>query len=206
MADEASNSLAASLEGTDLSNLYSVIDKHNVHGLNLVVPEDAKAIIKPWAERDDTENYAESNVDDQLIIHIPFHERVRIRSILLKLGRGESTPRHLRIYANYPNIIDFADAEQTKAQLGISLLEGETGVVEYPLRSAAFASVHSLSLFFNEAVGEEQSRIYYLGFRGDMRSTKKEVASELTVPAPHANDAPISSKAANRAAQQPTAR
>lgn len=38
----------------------------SVHGLNLVVPEDAKAIIKPWAERNDNVKYAESNVDDQV--------------------------------------------------------------------------------------------------------------------------------------------
>lgn len=54
----------------------------------------------------------------------------------------------MRLYANHPTIIDFADAETTTPQLNISLLEGETGVVEYPLRAAVFASVHALSLFF----------------------------------------------------------
>jgi hypothetical protein len=65
-----------------------------------------------------------------------------------QIGRGEVTPRHLRIYANHPTIVDFADAETTKPQLNISLLEGETGVTEYPLRVAAFTSINSLSLFF----------------------------------------------------------
>lgn len=64
------------------------------------------------------------------------------------IGRGELAPRHLRIYANHNTIVDFSDAEDTKPQLDIPLLEGETGVIEYPLRVAAFASVHSLSLFF----------------------------------------------------------
>lgn len=63
-------------------------------------------------------------------------------------GRGETTPRQLRVYANHPTIIDFADAESTNPQLNISLLEGETGVAEYPLRVAAFTSIHALSLFF----------------------------------------------------------
>jgi hypothetical protein len=63
-------------------------------------------------------------------------------------GRGDVMPRHMRIYANHPHIVDFADAESTKPQLNISLLEGETGVTEYPLRVAAFASINSLSLFF----------------------------------------------------------
>ena len=64
------------------------------------------------------------------------------------LGRGELTPRRLRIYANRTNIVDFSEAEDSSPQLNISLLEGETGVTEYPLRTASFANIHSLSLFF----------------------------------------------------------
>lgn len=91
----------------------SDIELTSVHGLNLVVPEDAKAIVKPWSDRNDSEKYAESNVDDQvrihdsstdpgrltsrldlqLIIHIPFTERVRIRSVLLKLGMCDQIDR-----------------------------------------------------------------------------------------------------------------
>jgi len=57
-----------------------------VHGLNLTVPEDAKETIKPWDERESTEKFAESNVDDQLVVHIPFAQNVRIKSVLVKLG------------------------------------------------------------------------------------------------------------------------
>jgi PITH domain-containing protein len=38
----------------------------SVHGLNLTVPEDARETIKPWDERETTEKFAESNVDDQV--------------------------------------------------------------------------------------------------------------------------------------------
>lgn len=38
----------------------------SVHGLNLAVPEDAKELIKEWAERESTERYADSGVDDQV--------------------------------------------------------------------------------------------------------------------------------------------
>lgn len=57
-----------------------------MYGLNLAVPEDARAVIKPWDERDDTAKFADSGVDDQLIIHIPFTQNVRIKSVILKLG------------------------------------------------------------------------------------------------------------------------
>ena len=38
----------------------------SVHGLNLTVPEDAKETIKPWDERESTDKFADSNVDDQV--------------------------------------------------------------------------------------------------------------------------------------------
>ncbi|KAF9010244.1 PITH domain-containing protein [Cyathus striatus] len=143
----------------------------------------------------------------QIVIHIPFTQNVRVKSLLLKLGRGEFTPRHLRIYANHPTIIDFADAEAITPQLNISLLEGETAVVEYPLRAASFASIHSLSLFFSDAVGQERSRIYFIGFRGDMRSVKREINSHLQVPAPHASDARLVDRVQDKSgARQTTAR
>lgn len=171
------------------------------------MPEDAKAIIKPWDQRGDTTAYADSNVDDQIVIHVPFTENVRLRSISLKLGRGELAPRHLRIFANHTTIVDFDDAEVTKPQLNITLQEGEAGVIEYPLNTPAFASIHSLSVFFSEAVGGEVTRLYYIGFRGDTRSQRKEGRSKLEIPAANAADASLTDRLQEKAGgQQTTAR
>ena len=49
-----------------MSSLTFSFIEPSVHGLNLAVPEDAKAIIKPWDERDDTSKFADSGVDDQV--------------------------------------------------------------------------------------------------------------------------------------------
>jgi hypothetical protein len=54
----------------------------------------------------------------------------------------------MRIYANRANIVDFSDVDSNQPSIDISLLEGETGVTEYPLRAATFASINSLSIFF----------------------------------------------------------
>lgn len=163
------------------------------------------------------------------------------------------TPRHLKIFANYSNIIDFADAENTKPHLDISLLEGETGTVEYPLRIAAFTSVHALSLYFvsrvllnlpacpcpgfsvqsffsfeftiygvlctsclsrtchecgqGDSAGGDQSRVYYVGFKGDSRTTRKEGTNKLEIPAANAPDAPLVDRLKqNAGGQQTTAR
>ncbi|KIK69643.1 hypothetical protein GYMLUDRAFT_34036 [Collybiopsis luxurians FD-317 M1] len=203
----SNNSVAADILDGERSNLWRCIDRDNVHGLNLTVPEDAKEVIKPWDQREDTEKFADSNVDDQVIIHVPFSQNVRLRSVLLKLGRGESAPNHLQIFANHPNIVDFSEAETTKAQLDITLLQGESGVVEYPLRVAAFASVNSVSLFFSESSGGDVSRIYFIGFKGEVRELKKDKDPQMDVPAANAADAPLFDRLQDKASgQQTTAR
>ncbi|KIM86006.1 hypothetical protein PILCRDRAFT_96211 [Piloderma croceum F 1598] len=150
---------------------------------------DSIAIIKPWSEREEVDKFAESGVDDQVIFHIPFTQ----------VSRGESTPRHLRIYANHPNIINFADAETTTPQLNISLLEGEV--------VAAFASINSLSLFFSDSVGGDVSRIYYVGFRGDTQELRKDADTKLDIRAANAADASLVDRITEKTAgQQTTAR
>ncbi|KIJ37011.1 hypothetical protein M422DRAFT_232224 [Sphaerobolus stellatus SS14] len=200
-------SIATQLAGADTTSLFGVIDRDNVHGLNLDVPEQAMDIIKSWDEREDTSKFADSGVDDQVIIHVPFTQNVRVRSIILKVGRGELTPRRLRIYANYPSIVDFGDAESTVPQLDISLLESPVEATEYPLRVAAFANVISLSLFFSEAVGSERTRLYFLGFRGDVSNPKKDVRKKIDLPAANAADASLVDRVSEKsAASQSTVR
>ncbi|VDB88736.1 unnamed protein product [Peniophora sp. CBMAI 1063] len=194
MADSDEHSNAAQLTGGGDDNMFSAIDRDNVHALNITVPEDAKETIKPWDERESTDKYADSNVDDQMIIHVPFVQNVRLRTLLVKTGRGETTPRRLRIFANNANIIDFDAADDARPSVDIALQEGQTGVVEYPLRAATFANIHSLSLFFSNSVGEDVSRVYFIGFKGDIRAPRKEATDKLPIPAANAADAPLVDK------------
>ena len=128
------------------------------------------------------------------------------------VGRGETTPRRLRIFANHANIIDFDAVDDARPSVDIALQEGQTGVVEYPLRVSTFSNVHSLSLFFvsiypkgvhiasqadrlqSDSVGEDVSRVYFIGFRGDLREPRKEGTDKLPIPAANAADAPLVDK------------
>ncbi|KZT60931.1 DUF1000-domain-containing protein [Calocera cornea HHB12733] len=205
-------------------NLFSVIDRDNVFGVNISVPEDAKELIKPWHERESTVKYAESNVDDQLIIHIPFVEQVRIRSIFLKPGtppipppppdgpaeqgaaRGELAPHRVRVYVNRPFGVDFGEVDDLKPQQDVSLLEGASEVTEYPVRVAAFANVSSCTLLFSESQDGEQCRMYYVGFKGERRSPGRDPNTKLDIPAANAADAPVDRLAEKSANRQNTIR
>ncbi|KIY47435.1 DUF1000-domain-containing protein, partial [Fistulina hepatica ATCC 64428] len=184
-----------------------------VYGLNLTIPEDAKNVIKPWNERYDTGKCAESqeDVDDEIIFHIPFSESVRVRAIFLKLGRGEMAPQHLRIFANLPSMPSFAEAEDMRPHVDLSLSvarEDEGGVAVHPVRPASLSGdVTSLTLFFSESVGGDLSRVYYLGFRGDRLQYRKDVKSLLEIPAANSADAALIDRLKERlAGQQSTAR
>ncbi|KAF8708144.1 hypothetical protein RHS03_04247, partial [Rhizoctonia solani] len=159
------------------NNLFGVIDRDKVHGLNLSVPEDAKEVIKPWDEREDVEKYCETGVDDE-VSYNPH-------------SRGDAQPRRLRVYANHPAGLDFAEAESTRPQQDMALLEGEGGVVEYPVKAATFANVISLTLLLTDTAGGEINRIYFIGFKGDARDVRKDVSEHLDIRAANAADAPI---------------
>ena len=64
-----------------------------------------------------------------------------------RVGTGDVRPTFLRLYANHPNIVDFSDADTFKPQFSMVLPE-DAGIVEVPLRAAAFSSVNSLSVHF----------------------------------------------------------
>ncbi|CAE7208118.1 unnamed protein product [Rhizoctonia solani] len=183
------------------NNLFGVIDREKVHGLNLSVPEDAKAVIKPWDERENLEKYCETGVDDELILHVPFSRNVRIKSIIIKTARGDAQPRRLRIYANHPAGLDFAEAESTRPQQDFALLEGG-GIVEYPVKAATFANVIALTLFLTDTPGGEINRIYFVGFKGDARDVQKDVSEHLDIRAANAADAPIDRLAEKAAGAQ----
>ncbi|EJU02435.1 DUF1000-domain-containing protein [Dacryopinax primogenitus] len=186
-------------------NLFGAIDRDNVFGVNISVPEDAKEVIKPWHERDSMIKYAESNVDDQLIIHVPFVEQVRIRSIFLKPARGDFSPQRLRVYLNRPAGIDFNDVDSLQPAQDIALLEGAEGVTEYPVRVAAFANVNSCTLLFSDTP-TDVSRIYYIGFKGERRSPHRDPNTRLDIPAAQGADAPVDRLAEKSANRQNTIR
>ncbi|KAK2462135.1 hypothetical protein APHAL10511_005833 [Amanita phalloides] len=194
----------------DYANLFALVDKQNIHGLNIAIPESARNVIKPWDARDSTDIYTESNVDDQLILHIPFLESVRLKSILIKTGRGDLAPSKLDVYVNRPTIVDFADAESgnVKPKMEVALRVDEPGVIEYPVKVTAFGSVNALSLFFKDSEGGDVSRVYYVGFKGDPRTIRAAGTSALEVPVPGSAEAKLVDRAKSKsgAGQQTTAR
>lgn len=58
----------------------------------------------------------------------------------------------------------------------------------------------------SESPGEESSRVYYIGFRGDTRTPRKDTSTRLDLAAANAADAPVDKLAEKSASSQTTIR
>ncbi|BEJ16206.1 hypothetical protein CspHIS471_0508110 [Cutaneotrichosporon sp. HIS471] len=160
------------MEAGPADSLYKVIDTEHVVALNAEGgAERGRVVIKDWANREDETIWLESELDDSLLLHIPFTASVSLRSITLKAGQEGFRPSEMRVFTNAAGL-DFSDAESREPTQQFDVVDARQGA-EYQVKAAKFTSVTSLALFFphNESEGddEETTRVYYIGLRGSWK-------------------------------------
>ncbi|KAJ1953165.1 hypothetical protein EC988_003150 [Linderina pennispora] len=153
-------------------SLYSKILVDNTTCLNEAEPNSIHGVFKPHHLRLDTQKFVESDCDEELLIHVPFNGMVKLKSILLWGGAGESAPKHMKVFANRDDL-DFDNVNDTTCTQAWDLVEGARQPVEYPTRIAKFNSVRSLAIFLPSNFGADETTVYYLGFRGEWTELKE---------------------------------
>ncbi|WRT69494.1 uncharacterized protein IL334_006480 [Kwoniella shivajii] len=158
----------APLNSSPLDSLYGQIDLPNVTALNSENGGDpGKRVIKTWDMRDDETLWCESDVDDELIIKIPFTASISLRAITLKAGPSGRTPSAMHVFRDNPGL-DFSDASSSSPTQAFDVVDVKEGV-EYQVKAAKFNGVTSLTIYFpgnNSDGDEETTRVYYIGLRG----------------------------------------
>jgi hypothetical protein len=88
----------------------------------------------------------ESDCDEQLMISVPFLQKVRIHSIKFEATSEETAPKTVRLYVNRPHLgFDEADAVEPTQVLELTSADyGEKAIVN--LRFVKFQNVSSLSV------------------------------------------------------------
>ncbi|ODO00647.1 hypothetical protein L198_02969 [Cryptococcus wingfieldii CBS 7118] len=166
--DHAGHDHDVPLESSPLDSLYQQIDLPNVVALNAEDGREAgKKVIKSWDMKEDDTIWLESEVDDELIINIPFNASISLRSITLKAGPAGHTPREMHLFRD--NLaLDFSDASSTNPAQTFDVVPNRAGV-EYQVKAAKFNGLTSLTVFFpgNTAEDDEETtKIFYIGLRG----------------------------------------
>jgi hypothetical protein len=138
-----------------IQSLVEYIDVNKVAALN----NDTKTYIKsllssssPSITSSTGILLSDESVDEQLIMIIPFHENVKIKSIRLYANESQSNdtqsaPKKIRIYANQPNVT-FTDVDHTSATQEFSLTEAQVyNGVDLPLKLVKFNNIQSIAIF-----------------------------------------------------------
>lgn len=181
--------------------LYASIDRDQVTCLNERVDGSARAIIRPYDARFETGTVLESDVDDELIVYVPFTGSVQLRALVLRSGPGAATPRAVHLFKNRDSL-DFDEAAHGQATQKLESVPESPDVVEIPLLAARFPDVQSVTLYIPGAVrtpeGEEpRTALSYLGFRGESRTKQRGGPQQIVYEAsPRTADHPVRGTAA----------
>jgi len=175
-----------------LYSLYTKIDIDKVECLNEEREESGKCVFKPWDKRLETHEFVQSDADEELLFNIPFTGNVKLKGVIIMGGEGDMHPTKMKLYKNRPKM-SFDDTGQ-HCDEEFDLQPDYKGELEYNTKVARFSNVEHLSIYFPENFGNDVSRIYYIGLKGDFTQAHKHGVTICTYEA-RANPADHQSKA-----------
>lgn len=167
-----------------VQSLYRHIDHDGIVTLNETDAGSGAGVFKDWDRRLNVSEFVESDVDEQLLITVPFTGVVRLHSLLVRSVADERAPDRIRVFKNRQDL-DFNTAADMKPTAefrhpaGVGADdddEGEPGtldsegIVEYAFNRAHFSNVTALTLFVQDNHGAETTKITYIGLRGQFQS------------------------------------
>ncbi|KAF7661694.1 hypothetical protein LDENG_00255780 [Lucifuga dentata] len=156
--------------------LYLRIDLQKMQCLNESRDGDGKLVFKPWDKRTERDTFVESDVDEELLFNIPFTGSVKLKGIIISGEDDGSHPAELRLFKNIPQM-SFDDTRREPDQ-AFRLNRDPLAELEYPTKIARFSNVHHLSIHVSKNFGEESTRVYYIGLRGEFSEAHRH---EVTI-------------------------
>jgi hypothetical protein len=174
-----------------LYSLYTKIYMDQVQCLNEVIEGSGKKVFKPWEDRLNGEG-VESDADEELLFNIPFTGNIKLKGLIVIGGEGGSHPASVKLFKNRP-FMTFDDTS-VEADQELQLAHDTDGTVEYNVKIVKFSSVNHLSLHFPKNYGEDSTKIYYIGFKGEFTAAQRDailLTSYETTPNPADHKAEI---------------
>ncbi|XP_061192729.1 PITH domain-containing protein GA19395-like [Saccostrea echinata] len=156
-----------------LADAYSLYTKINMEAVQCLNTENSpKSVFKPWDQRLDKERFVESDADPELLFKIPFTGNVKLKGIIVIGEQGENHPSKMRLFKNAPEMT-FDDVGR-KADQEFELTPDPEGTLQYGVIAARFNSVDTLTIHFPSSFGGENTKIYYIGLKGDFQEARRQ--------------------------------
>ena len=205
---EASSSVGGLWQGAGLPRGYTDVTEHiDTRGIDLLNSDSDFGNVRTFFENsapssigkgkgaaigsESKKDWVESDVDEQLMLYIPFTSTVKVHTIhvtsLPPKSDGEDEeetplrPKTIRLYTNRQHNLGFEEAEDIPATQTIELKASDwnerTGTAKLELRFVKFQNVSSLVLFVVDGDGEGEKtridRIRIIGDAGEKREMGK---------------------------------
>ncbi|XP_078536934.1 PITH domain-containing protein 1 [Lissotriton helveticus] len=152
--------------------LYRRIDLQRLECLNERREGSGRLVFRAWDERGERGKFVESDDDEELLFNIPFTGNVKLKGIIIMGEDDDTHPSEMRLYKNIPHMS--FDETVREADQEFSLNKDVTGELEYPTKIARFSSVHHLSIHISKNFGAEQTKILYIGLRGEWTEAQRQ--------------------------------
>ncbi|CAI5708700.1 unnamed protein product [Peronospora destructor] len=164
------------VEDANGDSLYPFIDTSKLRVLNALDPLAVANPFKSFQERQDRSRLLASNNDDpEMVVFIPFTEAVSIKSICISGTAGDGThPKVVKLFTNREDI-DFSNANELPAQQKLDLVEDDSANIDYPLQVRKFQGVCNVTLVFKDSYGGDETKIYYIGLKGESKKWRHGV-------------------------------
>lgn len=159
-------------------DMHQHIDMDKAAVLNECIDGSGKLVFKPMDRRLDRTDFVESDCDEELLFNIPFTGQVRISGLSVIGDEDESHPARIRLFKDRP-VMSFDDCS-IEADQEIDLKQDPCGVVDYPLKAAKFGTLSHLSIHVQRNFGAEQTRINYIGLRGEYQADFRQQVAIAT--------------------------
>eukprot|EP01065_Artemidia_motanka_P032615 TRINITY_DN39603_c0_g1_i1.p1 TRINITY_DN39603_c0_g1~~TRINITY_DN39603_c0_g1_i1.p1 ORF type:complete len:255 (+),score=88.21 TRINITY_DN39603_c0_g1_i1:60-767(+) len=150
--------------------LNSLIDMPRVRSDNLDDPAKVHALFdRPWDDRRKDGTVVCSEVDEEVLIYVPFTEVVKMRAICIIGGTAEEgdrdAPSKAKLFVNREDI-DFDMAQSLPGEQQLDLQKGQYADIEHALAQSKFQSVRSVTLFISKNFGSDTTSLSFVHFRG----------------------------------------
>ncbi|KAL8689306.1 MAG: hypothetical protein Q9218_004996 [Villophora microphyllina] len=158
--------------------LWKQIDFESIRTLNESESDSgAKIVEKTWPMRLDPEPCLESDADEQLLMFIPFTGVVRLHSVLVRSSEDSSTPKTLKLFPNRDDL-DFSSASDLQPTQTLELSQ-TSEIQEMPVKRTLFGNTYNLNLFIEDNYGDEVTRVFWIGFKGEFMNLNREPVEVL---------------------------
>jgi len=148
--------------------------------LNEAAGHTLESIVRPHKQPG---SYLLSDVDEQLLLNVSFHQTVRIKALRVLSHEPSKGPFTVKILVNRPSIgfEDVQEAQESEVAQVVQLSEEDIRVGKpIPLRFVRFQSVNSVHLFVTSNQGDsDETRIDELDFFGNLAQSAARDLSAL---------------------------